>query len=165
VAGNRRTNLLARQIGLARETGAVEVFIPGARMRITPHSAAVYCRINFPTPGHWPALSVRSTQLHRLCCSCWRWIASDGRGIFAAAGGVLSETCGAIPKLAGGIEPLAAFYPKAAHSLAVAGLERGTFAVQTFVGQCVQSDLARCVELPDNEAKHFATGTRQTTSR
>ena len=66
------------------------------------------------------------------------------------------ENTGAIPRVNGNIEPLAAFYPKASHSLAESLLRSGNNAVATFAGHCVQSGFARFMELNADEARHFA---------
>jgi molybdopterin-guanine dinucleotide biosynthesis protein A len=66
-----------------------------------------------------------------------------------------SATAGAIPRLANNLEPLAAFYPGAAHALAADCLARGVFAVKDFAGQCVRSGLARYVEISATEADRF----------
>ena len=66
-----------------------------------------------------------------------------------------SETCGAIPRLANRIEPVAAFYPKPAHAPAATRLARGAFAVKNFAEQCVQSGLARLVEFDARDAPQF----------
>jgi molybdopterin-guanine dinucleotide biosynthesis protein A len=67
-----------------------------------------------------------------------------------------AEALGVIPRLAGRLEPLAAFYPKAAHAIAVDCLERKIFAVKVFSEMCVRSGLAVLVELDVQEEHYFA---------
>jgi molybdopterin-guanine dinucleotide biosynthesis protein A len=93
--------LLARQITLVRELGAVEIFI------------------------------------------------------FGRAEADYAEDIGAIPCANGNTEPIAAFYSKAPHSLAESLLPAGNNAMATFAEHCVQSGLARFVELDAWEAGHF----------
>jgi molybdopterin-guanine dinucleotide biosynthesis protein A len=56
----------------------------------------------------------------------------------------------------GNIEPLVAFYPKSARTLAEALLRDGRNAAAFFAGCCVQSGVARLVELSAKEAKFFS---------
>jgi len=149
--------LLARQIGLARETGAAEIFISG---RVDADYSAFGCRVlqdEFPDAGPLagieraldvaksPLLLVLAVDLPEMSAEFLRRLAAG-----------CSENCGTVPKLNDGVEPLAAFYPKAAHHLSAASLERGALAVKDFAGQCVQFGLARFVELSAGEAKYFA---------
>jgi molybdopterin-guanine dinucleotide biosynthesis protein A len=149
--------LLARQIDLARETGATEIFISG---RSGNDYSAFGCRIledEFPDAGPLAGIerafgATKAALLLVLAVD----LPEMRAGVLLRLAAGCSETCGVIPKLAGNIEPLAAFYPKAAYELALARLERGEFAVKDFAGQCVKSGLARFIDLPENEAKHFA---------
>ena len=149
--------LLARQIGLARELGAVEIFISG---RADVDYSQFGCRVlpdKFPDAGPLagieraldastaPMLLVLAVDLPGMSAEFLRRLVAD-----------CFESLGVIPKLQSNIEPLAAFYPKAAHALAVASLEHGTLAVKNFAGQCVQSGLARFIERDASEARHFA---------
>ncbi|MDD5140921.1 MAG: molybdenum cofactor guanylyltransferase [Verrucomicrobiales bacterium] len=148
--------LLARQIGLARKIGAAEVFISG---RADADYSAFGCRVlqdKFPEAGPLagieraldaaksPLLLVLAVDLPEMSVEFLLRLAAKS-----------SEKTGAIPKLAGGNEPLAAFYPKACHALAVASLELGAFAAKDFAELCAQSGFARFIELDANEAHHF----------
>jgi len=149
--------LLARQIQLAHELGAAEIFISG---RADADYSTFDCPIlkdKFQNAGPLagiesaldsiltPLLLVLAVDLPEMTTEFLRRLSAG-----------CSETCGAIPKLAGHVEPLAAFYPKATQSLAAASLERKSFAVKDFAEQCVQSGLARFVDLPSSETKYFA---------
>lgn len=149
--------LLARQIVHAREAGALEVFISG---RAEADYSMFNCPIlqdKFPGAGplagieralgaaKFPLVLVLAVDLPQLSVEFLRRMAAR-----------CSETCGVVPKLANHLEPLAAFYPKAAHALALAGLERGDFAVKDFAEDCVQSGVSRFIELDTGEARHFA---------
>jgi len=149
--------LLARQIALVRELGVTEIFISG---RPDADYSAFGCCIlqdKFPDTGPLagieralnasksPLLLVLAVDLPEMSAALLQRLAAD-----------CSETCGVIPQMTARIEPLVAFYPKAAHELALARLECGDFVVKEFAGACVRSGLARFVELPANEAKYFA---------
>ena len=151
------TTLLARQIGLAREMDAGEIFISG---RADVNYPAFGCQIlldKFPDAGPFagieraldamksPVLLVLAVDLPEMSVGFLRRLAISS-----------SETSGAIPRANGNLEPLAAFYPKAAHALAVANLERGIFAVKEFAEACVRSKLAQFVDLDASDARRFA---------
>lgn len=151
------TTLLARQIGLARELGASEIFISG---RADVNYSAFSCRVlsdKFPDAGPLagieraldaaksPLLFVLAVDLPEMDAEFLRRLAVD-----------CSESRGAVPRVNGHLEPLVAFYPKAALALAAANLERRSFAVKEFAEACVRSGLAQFVELDAGEARHFA---------
>jgi len=149
--------LLARQIALVRELGAAEVFISG---RTDTDYSAFGCRVlldKFPDAGPLAGIeralgAAKSALLLVLAVDLPKLEAEFLRRLTAGC----LETCGVIPKFASHLEPLAAFYPKAAYELALARLECGDFAMKDFAGACVKSGLARFIELPANEAIHFA---------
>ncbi|HZF01731.1 MAG TPA: molybdenum cofactor guanylyltransferase [Methylomirabilota bacterium] len=149
--------LLARQIQLAREAGAAEIFISGCPG--TNYSAFERRVLLDKFPDAGPLTGIESA-LDAATTSSLLVLAIDLPEMTAEflqrlAGGC-SETCGVIPKLSGHIEPLVAIYPKSTHALAMAQLENGCFAVKDFAGQCVRSGLARFVEPPASEAIYFA---------
>ena len=149
--------LLARQIQLSRELGAAETFISGGT---GADYSAFGCRVlldKFPDAGPLAGIeraldAAKSPLLLVLAVDLPEMTPEFLQRLSAGC----SETCGIIPKLAGRVEPLAAYYPNAARSLATASLERKDFAANGFAGQCVQSGLARFAELPANEGKYFA---------
>ena len=65
------------------------------------------------------------------------------------------KNAGAVPCLGGEIEPLAAFYPKAAHSLAAILLQKNSNAVKNFAGRCVQGELAARVDFQKSDGRFF----------
>ena len=112
--------LLARQIGLAREAGATEVFISG---RVGVDYSGFGCRVlvdKFPDAGPLsgiecglaasptPLLLVLAVDMAAMSAEFLRRLASH-----------CTATTGAIPRVSGEIEPLAAFYPKAGWRLLV----------------------------------------------
>jgi molybdopterin-guanine dinucleotide biosynthesis protein A len=149
--------LIARQIKLACETGAAEIFISG---RVETDYSPFGCRVlkdKFadagPLAGIERALDAAKSPLLLVLAVDLPEMSVEFLLRLAAG---CSEMCGTIPKLADGIEPLAAFYTKATQSLAIAGLERKSFAVKDFAERCVKSGLARFVEPSASEAKYFA---------
>ena len=149
--------LLARQIQLARETGASEVFISG---RANVDYSMFGCRVvqdRFPGVGPLAGIerafdSLTRAQLLVLAVD----LPQMGAELLHQLAAACSETRGAIPKLANVLEPLAAFYPKSAHTLAATQIAGGHFAAKDFARLCVQSGLARIIEMPAEAARHFA---------
>ncbi|HXI72452.1 MAG TPA: molybdenum cofactor guanylyltransferase [Verrucomicrobiae bacterium] len=168
--------LLARQIALVRELGAAEVFISG---RPDVDYSAFDCRVlqdKFPDTGPLAGIeraldAVKSPLLLVLAVDLPEMSGELLRRLSAGA----AESFGSIPKLADGIEPLAAFYPKAALPLLLklfTASERrprdrpaklkhadrvvGAPSVKQFAELCVQSGLAGYVELGDTDTRYFA---------
>jgi molybdopterin-guanine dinucleotide biosynthesis protein A len=148
--------LLARQIETVRAAGATEVFISG-------HTDADYsafgCPVlkdNFPNAGPLAGIEAAlAVATHPLLLV----LAVDLPGMNAEflrrlAANCLAN-CGIIPQCPSGIEPLAAFYPKSAQSLAETLLRAADNAAAPFATQCVESGLARFVDLPANAERHF----------
>ena len=148
--------LLARQIETVRAAGATEVFISG---RAGTDYSAFDGRVitdHFPDAGPLagieaalaatsnPVLLVLAVDmpgmtldlLHRLVAFC-------------------TATTGAIPRVNGVTEPLAAIYPKTARAAAEKMLGRQSFAVKDFAALCVQSGLAFFVDLPAADSASF----------
>ncbi len=149
--------LLARQIQLVRETGAAEIFSSG---RANVDYSMFGCRVvqdRFPGAGPLAGMervfdSMTMAQLLVLAVD----LPQMGAELLHQLAAVCSETCGAIPQLGNHLEPLAAFYPKPAQTLAATQIAGGHFAVKSFAGLCVQSGLARIIEMPAEAAGHFA---------
>ncbi len=148
--------LLARQIQLARELGAREIFISG-------RADADYAAFGYPVlrdkfAGAGPLAGIERA-LDAAALPLLLVLAVDlpemSVEFLRGLGAGCVENVGAIPRVNGNIEPLAAFYPKAAQSLAGASLGNRRNAVTTFAENCAQSGLARFVELPAAEARHF----------
>jgi molybdenum cofactor guanylyltransferase len=156
--------LLARQIALARTVGATEIFISGRsgveygttgvhlvtdRFAHAGPLAGIERALTEMSAPHLLVLAVDMPQLtpelvQKLARSC----AADG---------------GAVPELGGRIEPLAAFYPRRTHDLAVGMLTeaRNVSAPHTpgptdFVRRCLVAGMVRLVPLSAAEAGLFA---------
>jgi len=151
------TPLLARQVKLAREAGAKEIFISGrAATDYTTFSCPVLLDDFLdagPLAGIERALDVCATQtllvlavdMPHMTAACLQELA------VWCAGGV-----GMIPRVDGRIEPLAAFYPKAARQLGLALLANGAYAATGFAERCVQDGLAEFHDLPMSQSEYFA---------
>jgi molybdenum cofactor guanylyltransferase len=151
--------LLARQIALAREVGAGEVFISG---REGVDYSALGCRVlmdRFPDAGPLAgierALDVCTTPLLLV-------LGVDMPAVNVPLVRRLLASCtgvhGAIPRTKDGIEPLAAVYPKLAKSKLKHELQFGkTPGARWLAEECVAVGLARFVEMNDAELKCFVS--------
>ena len=148
--------LLARQIQLAREAGATEVFLSG---RAETDYSEFGCRVlpdkyvdAGPLAGIERALNAtNSHQLLVLAVDLPEMKADLLKRLLANC----SENAGVIPHLNGNLEPLAAIYPKSSHPLVEVLLGGGNNAVVNFARRCVESDLARFLELSADDAGCF----------
>ncbi len=149
--------LLVRQIKLARDAGATEVFISG---RPDTDYPAMGCRVlsdHFreagPLAGIERALQAMNTPLLLV-------LAVDLAGmevtwlhrVLATRSGQI----GVVPRLHGQIEPLAAFYPKTAQGLAFSRLQAGDNSTGAFAESCAQAQLLQFLDLPEKDARFFA---------
>ena len=149
--------LICRQIRLAREVGAAEVFISG---RPDCDYSALGCPIlqdEFPAAGplagieralaksNSPLLLVLAVDLARLTPKVLRELLSH-----------CSTALGTIPRVQEQLEPLAAFYPITTHRLAVSQLTAGRNAVRDFAQLCVEQESVRFVDLPADCSTVFA---------
>ena len=151
------TPLLARQVKLAREAGAREIFVSG---RANTDYAAFSCPVlldDFPDAGPlagmeralgacaMPMLLVLAVDMPHMTASLLRELAARCR-----------RDVGVIPRANGRIEPLAAFYPKASSQLSASLLVSGAKAVTGFAERCVRDGLAESIDLPLGRAVCFA---------
>ena len=148
--------LLARQIELARQAGADKIFISG---RAGKDYSAFNCPVledKFqdagPLAGIERVLDAASMPLVLVLAVDLPNLTADLVRIIFSSGG---ENAGAIPRINGRIEPLAAFYPKAAHPLVLNLLREKSNAVKNFAAGCVASGLATFVDLPADNANLF----------
>ena len=151
------STLLARQIELARQAGAIKTFVSG---RAGEDYSGFNCAVledKFqnagPLAGIERTLGATSTSLVLvLAVDLPNLTGNLIRTIFSHCG----QNTGAIPRINGKIEPLAAFYPKAAHPLLWKLLREKSNAVKDFAANCVASGLATFVDLPADNADLFA---------
>ena len=149
--------LLARQIELSWAAGASEIFISG---RADADYSRFRCRVlrdRFigagPLAGIEHALATTITPLLLVLAVDLPAMSLEFVQHLAAN---CAESIGAIPRVNGQIEPLAAFYPKAAQPLAETLLHDKDNAASTFSRQCVQCGLARFFDAPASQALYFA---------
>lgn len=166
--------LIARQVELVCEVGANEVLISG---RTTADYTSLGCRLvkdRFseagPLAGVEVALAAAASPLVLVLAVDMPHMSAD---VLRQLIGQCTETTGAIPRVGGAIEPLAAVYPKSALLLVTellatsAGADvrrltsEGRRAVKSpsaraFAERCVATGLARFVEFPAASANCFA---------
>jgi molybdenum cofactor guanylyltransferase len=165
-------SLLRRQIRLVREVGANEVLISG---KVNADYSSFGCRVLHdrfvdagPLAGIESALAAASSSLVLvLAVDMPRMQAPLLRQLLSKC----NETVGAIPRVDGAIEPLAAFYPKAAGSqleglLSTTGLtEIGSNVARVqvkspsataFAEECLYCGMAQFVDLAESETHLFA---------
>ena len=149
--------LLARQIQVARETGAVEIFISG---RTDVDYSAFGCTVlqdKFSDAGplagiersldatKLPLLLVLAVDLPEMSTEFLRRLAAD-----------CTDNSGTIPCVNKNIQPLAAFYPKVSQPLVETLLRARENSAARFAEQCVRAGLARFYEAALSEEKNFA---------
>jgi molybdopterin-guanine dinucleotide biosynthesis protein A len=149
--------LIARQVELARELGAAEVFISG---RAGTDYDSLGCRVVHdrhtnvgPLAGIESALTVSSTALLLvLAVDMPHMTASPLQTLLVCCSGI----CGAVPRFQNQIEPLAAIYPCSALPIARELLEAGHYAVRDFAARCIEFNLATFIDLPEQHSACFA---------
>jgi len=149
--------LLARQIQTVRETGASEVFISG---RDGVDYAEFGCPVlhdgfldSGPLAGIERALAVCANPLLLALAVDMPCITSDVLRMLRVH---CSQECGVVPRCGGIIEPVAAFYPKAALPMVTDLLRQNLNSVKEFSRNCARLGLARFIDLPKHEAALFA---------
>ncbi|MGA2544104.1 MAG: molybdenum cofactor guanylyltransferase [Verrucomicrobiota bacterium] len=148
--------LLARQIEMVRQLAPFEIYISG---RADTDYSSFCCPVLHdqftdagPLAGIERALDAASTPLMLV-------LAVDLPNMSAPFLRMLAGNCtdrqGVIPRLKGSIEPLVAFYPKYAKTLAEAQLRTSHYAVTAFAERCVQTGLANFHGLSTADAGFF----------
>jgi molybdopterin-guanine dinucleotide biosynthesis protein A len=150
------TPLLARQIELVRLAGATKVFISGRSGTDYSGFGCPVLEDKFedagPLAGIERALEASTAPLLLVVAVDLPNLTSDFLGTLARH---CRENAGAIPRINGKIEPLVAFYPKAAHPLLLKFLGEKSNAVKDFALGCASSGLATIIDLPADHAKLF----------
>jgi len=149
--------LLDRQIELARQVGAKEIFVSG---RAGKDYSGFNCPVlgdKFqnagPLAGIERALDAASTPLVLvLAVDLPNLTGNLIQKIFSHC----EANAGTVPREHGKIEPLVAFYPKTAHPLLIKLLGEKSNAVKHFAASCVAIGLATFVDLPADSADLFA---------
>jgi len=149
--------LLARQIQIAVQTGAREIFISGREEADYSGFGHPVLRDLFVGAGPlagieraldaaaWPLVLVLAVDLPQMDPEFLRGLGADA-----------ADEIGVVPRLDGRIEPLAAYYPRKAQPLAARRLREQRLAAAGFAERCVQSGLARWTEVPEPQTRCFA---------
>ncbi len=149
--------LLERQIALVRASGAAEIFISGRADTDYTGLGGRVLHDQFanagPLAGIERALAATASPLLLVLAVDLAAMSTELLRRLAAAS---ATNVGVVPRVNGELEPLAAFYPKTTHAMAVAQLERGSFAVKAFAGCCVQDGLCRFIEVAASDVNYFA---------
>ena len=149
--------LMARQIQLARETGAGEIFISG---RAGADYAEFKCPVLYDRFGDAGPLAGIERVLAETSSAKVLVLAVDMPNltpvILKQLIGRARERMGVIPRIEGRMEPLAAVYSKSARNLAVSLLDDGIYAVKTFAERCVQNGLAEFFDFDAGATHQFA---------
>jgi molybdopterin-guanine dinucleotide biosynthesis protein A len=156
--------LLARQIQLARELGAAEIFISGrADVDYSPFGCRVWldevadagplagiARALAETSA--PLLLVLAVDLPEMSAEFLRRLATH-----------CTETTGVIPRVAGQVEPLAAFYPKTSEKL-LAALTSGRLSLTPALSRWEREPAAQAANIltaaSANPAANFSNDSR-----
>lgn len=154
-------SLLARQIKLAHECGAEEVFISG---RGDTDYSPFACPVLYdrraeagPLAGIRRALEETSSSHLLVLAVDMPWLTP---GVLKKLAGRRRAGRGRVPRIGSRIEPLAAIYPKSAASLAAALLNGGIPAATTFAENCVRAGLAEFQNWNECDAGCFASWNR-----
>lgn len=149
--------LLARQIELVRELAPEEIFISGRTVTDYTSFGCPVLTDEFadagPLAGIAAGLEAASAPLVLV-------LAVDMPEMTSAMLRELLERCvsgtGVVPRVNRRLEPLAAFYPKAAAPLAVDLLKRQLEVVRTFAEECKQAGLISVQDVAEADWKCFA---------
>jgi len=153
----RGQTLLSRQIQLAHEAGAGQVYISGPADRNYADFGYALLPDRFEgggplagieqalAAGSSPVLLALAVDLPDMSAEWLRRLAAES-----------PDYLGVIPKRNDFVEPLAAFYPTSARHLAEAQLDAGNNSAAHFARRCVETGLARFRELTSGDEKYFA---------
>jgi molybdopterin-guanine dinucleotide biosynthesis protein A len=155
--------LLARQIALARSVGATEIFISGRRGATYDVAGIRVVTDRFLNAG---PLAGIERALAEMVTPQLLVLAVDMPRLTAELLYRLAQACGneggVVPEICGRIEPLAAFYPRRAHDLAVRMLSEAqsdsshrTPGPADFVRRGMTAGMMRQMPLSDAEADLF----------
>lgn len=148
--------LLMRQISLARQSGIEKIYISG-------RSGIDYSRVEYPVlkdefldvgplAGIERGLAAIPAGLLLVLAVDLPLMESQ---FLTRLAGYCEEGRGAVPALSGQLEPLAAIYPKEAHSIAVHLLANGRYAAKDFVKSCREAGLLGIISVEPGDERLF----------
>jgi molybdopterin-guanine dinucleotide biosynthesis protein A len=149
--------LLAQQIAVVRKLKPVELFISG---RADTDYSSLGCPVLTDEFADAGPLAGIAAGLKAASAPLVLVLAVDMPDMTSGALRRLLERCtpgvGIVPRVNHRVEPLAAYYPKAAAPLAVDLLKRQLRAVRTFAEQCKQAGLVAVHDAAEADWKCFA---------
>ena len=148
--------LIAQTVATARESGVEDIFISG---RAGQDYSALRCPVLLDLePGFGPLGGIERA-LHAARLPLVLVLAVDMPNMTAAFLRKLMSRCdaltGAVPKLNGEIEPLAAVYPKRCHVLAYESVLRSRHSATAFAEACLRERAVRALTVPAADARCF----------
>lgn len=155
--------LIVRQLQLLQELDPEEVFISARTEADYADLGTQVLADGFvgqgPVAGVERALCLaRGSLVLVLAVDLARMTADLLRQVVRACG----PSIGAVPRIGGELEPLAACYPKAAHAIAAERLDAGQNSARDFALACLQCGLIRTLELSPEARVWFANWNRPT---
>ena len=149
--------LLAQQIAVVRKLKPVELFISG---RADTDYSSLGCPVLTDEFADAGPLAGIAAGLKAASAPLVLVLAVDMPDMTSGALRRLLERCtpgvGIVPRVNHRVEPLAAYYPKAAAPLAVDLLKRQLRAVRTFAEQCKHAGLVAVHDVAEADWKCFA---------
>ena len=143
--------LLFRQIGVLRDSGVSEILVSGrcpGNLR-APHTRWVPDHFEGAGPMAGIHAALEAMQYNHLLVLAVD-MACVSSPFIGQITGMVQDHAGIVPKLPGGIEPLAAIYPRSARALAASQLQNGRRSAREFAFACVESRMASFLELAQN---------------
>jgi molybdopterin-guanine dinucleotide biosynthesis protein A len=149
-------SLIAKALATIRATGTREVFISG---RPGTDYSALGCPVLFDRETGCGPLAGIERALAEAASPLVLVLAVDMPNMTAGFLRTLLEECdeltGAIPKLKGQWEPLAAIYPRRCHFIARDCLRKGHRAVRDFALACLREGALRSLPVPPADSNCF----------
>ncbi len=153
----RGRTLLAQQLDTLQQLQPAELWISGKPG--IDYAAGAYPVLFDHFPEHGPLGGIERA-LHETQTLLLLVLAVDMPLMNASCLQRMLNACadgaGVVPETARQLQPLAAFYPKSAHSTARALLEKGENSVTHFAQSCLQLGLLNRYSVPEAEADFFA---------
>lgn len=153
--------LMKLAVEKARQLGIKEVFISG---RAGEDYSALECPVLFDLePGFGPIGGIER-GLHECRSSLLLVLAVDLPRMSPTFLGRMCDVCdrltGAVPKLNGQLEPLAAIYPKRCHAFAFAALTKSQHSARDFASACLHERAVKVCSVTRGETLNFSNWNR-----